>query len=485
MLEDIVKTRKEKLSALIAAGIDPYPATVKRTHSVKEVLKSFTLRALFKTKISLAGRVMGFRDQGKLIFTDLDDGTGRIQALLSRGKTEGFDTLKSSMDIGDFISVTGTLVKTKKGEKSIRAESAKLIVKSLRPLPSEHFGVSDTETRLRKRYLELALNPETREMFRKKAVFWQTFRQALIEKGFLEVETPVLERTPGGAEAEPFATHYNALDTDFYLRISLEISLKKLLIGGYDKVFEIGRIFRNEGIDAEHLQDYTQLEFYLAYADYETLMKFVENLYRRVIKSVCGTLATTWKGNKIDWSREWKRVDYFSVFKEKTGIDLANASVADLSAKAEEVGIAEAKSLGYGRLVDVLFKKLIRPEMINPVFLVDPPIEIEPLAKRLPDEKNKVARFQIIACGSELGKGFSEANDPLDEKLRFKEQMKLRELGDEEAQMLDEEFLEALEYGMPPTAGFGISERFFSVLMDKPIRETVFFPAMKNISADD
>lgn len=480
MLEEIVKARKEKLDGLRAKGIDPYPASVKRTHTIGEAVKSFAILSRLKKKVSIVGRVLGFRDQGKLVFADLDDGAGRIQALLTRAKTEDFETVKSALDIGDFMEVSGTLIKTKKGEKSIEAKSARIIVKSMRPMPSGFYGLEDTEIRLRKRYLELALSPEVRDMFRKKTVFWRTFRSALEEAGFLEVETPVLERTPGGAEAEPFITRYNALDTDFYLRISLEISLKKLLVGGFDKIFEIGRIFRNEGIDAEHLQDYTQLEFYWAYADYNDLMKFVEKAYKKVIKATAGSLITEWKGQKIDWSRKWEQVDYFAIFKKKTGIDLNGVSAEELLAKARELEIKVDPSLGKGRLIDLLFKKLVRPGMVQPCFLVNPPIEIEPLAKRIAGDEGKVARFQVVACGSELGKGFSEANDPLDERERFEEQMKLREKGDAEAQMLDEDFLEALEYGMPPAAGFGISERLFSVLMDKPVRETVFFPSMKN-----
>lgn len=485
MLEDIVKARKDKLDGLKSKGLDPYPAAVKKTHTIAEAVKSFVVLSRLKKKVSVVGRVLGFRDQGKLIFADVDDGTGRIQILLTRAKTGDFDTVKSGLDIGDFIEASGTLIKTKKGEKSVEAKSARIVVKSMRPMPSGFYGIEDTETRLRKRYLELALNPETREMFRKKTVFWRTFRSSLEDAGFLEVETPVLERTPGGAEAEPFATHYNALDTDFYLRISLEISLKKLLVGGFPKIFEIGRIFRNEGIDAEHLQDYTQLEFYWAYADYNDLMKFIEKTYKRVIKATCGSLVTEWKDYKIDWSGNWKTVDYFTVFKEKTGLDLNGASAEDLMKKAKESGIKVDPSLGKGRLIDLLFKKLIRPEMIQPCFLINPPIEIEPLAKRIAGEENKVARFQVVACGSELGKGFSEANDPIDERERFEEQMKLREKGDAEAQELDEDFLEALEYGMPPAAGFGISERLFAVLVNKPIRETVFFPAMKNTNEND
>ncbi len=480
MLEDIIKARQDKLKILKDKGFDPYPSAVLRTHPIGEIRKLFTILFKNKKKVFITGRVLGFRDQGKIIFVDLDDGTGALQALITRIKTKDFDTLKTTLDIGDYIEVSGVLIKTKKGEQSIEAKSARIIVKSMRPIPTKHFGIEDTETRLRKRYLELILNPETREIFRKKAIFWRTFRNTLEESGFLEVETPVLERVPGGAEAESFITHYNALDTDFHLRISLEISLKKLLVGGFNKIFEIGRIFRNEGIDAEHLQDYTQLEFYWAYADYNDLMKFIEKLYKRVIKATCGTLITEWRGQKIDWSRKWPTVDYFAIFKKKTGIDLSTATINDLRKKAKESGITTDQSIGKGRLIDLLFKKFIRPEMIQPCFLIDPPLEIEPLAKRIVGNEHKVARFQIVACGSELGKGFSEANDPQDERARFEEQMSLREKGDAEAQMLDEDFLESLEYGMPPAAGFGVSERLFSLLMDKPVRETVFFPAMKS-----
>jgi len=480
MLEDIIKARKDKLKIMRDKGLDPYPSAISRTHTIGEIKKPFTTLSRDKKKVFVTGRVLGFRDQGKIIFADLDDGTGALQALITRLKTKDFDILKTTLDIGDYLEVAGVLIKTKKGEQSIEAKSARIIVKSMRPMPTKHFGIEDTETRLRKRYLELTLNPDTREMFRKKAIFWRTFRTALEENGFLEVETPVLERVPGGAEAESFVTYYNALDTNFHLRISLEISLKKLLVGGFDKIFEIGRIFRNEGIDAEHLQDYTQLELYWAYADYSDLMKFIEKLYKRVIKATCGALVTEWKGQKIDWSRKWQTVDYFTIFKKKTGVDLSVATISDLRKRAKESGITTDASLGKGRLIDLLFKKLIRPGMIQPCFLIDPPLEIEPLAKRIVGKEHKVARFQVVACGSELGKGFSEANDPQDERARFEEQMSLREKGDAEAQMLDEDFLESLEYGMPPAAGFGVSERLFSLLMDKSVRETVFFPAMKN-----
>jgi lysyl-tRNA synthetase class 2 len=259
----------------------------------------------------------------------------------------------------------------------------------------------------------------------------------------------------------------------------LEIALKKLLVGGYEKVFEIGRIFRNEGVSAEHLQDYTELEFYLAYADYEELMKLVERMYKAVVKAVTGGVTTVFEGKKINWGRKWPKIDYYTIFKERTGLNLGKASREELFERARREDLKPEGSLGRGRLIDLLFKKFVRPTLIQPSFLVDPPADIEPLAKRLTKDPERVARFQVMACGSELGKGFSEANDPVDERERFLEQMKLREHGDKEAQRLSEDFLEALEYGMPPAAGFGLSERLFAVFMDKPVRETVFFPPMR------
>ncbi len=478
MIEEIIEGRKNKLVSMRESGIDPYPAESKRNISTGDAVRDFSKLSRAKKKLFIAGRLVSMRDQGKLIFADIDDGTGRIQTFVSGKICKDFDSFKKSADLGDFAEFSGVLVKTKSGQMSIEAKTARVITKSILPIPSGFYGIEDEEIRLRKRYLEMILDPSVRDMFRKKSVFWNTFREELNKAGFLEVETPVLEPVPGGADAEPFKTHYNALDTDFYLRISLEISLKKLLVGGFPKVFEIGRIFRNEGIDAEHLQDYTQLEFYSAYTDYNDLMKFVEKVYKSVIKKTCGSLVTSYKGKKIDWSKKWPAVDYYSVFKKATGLDIDSVSISDLIRVAKEKGIDAGSSKNKARLIDVLFKKLIRPNLIDPCFLIDPPVDIEPLAKRIPGT-NKVARFQIVAGGSELGKGFSEGNDALDERNRFEEQMKLREAGDAEAQMLDEDFLEALEYGMPPSAGFGISERLFAMIMDKPVRETVFFPAMR------
>lgn len=479
MLEDLMKERERKLERLAEAGLNAYPASTKRTHAIAEVREGFEGLETSKKEVSIVGRVMGMRDQGKVLFIDLKDETGKFQGVLKADNLSNFELLQTTIDIGDFVELTGFIFKTQRGEESIEVRDCRMLTKTLRPIPQERFGLEEIETRLRKRYLELLVNPETREIFKKKAFFWDTFRTLLKKEGFLEVEMPVLEAVPGGAEAEPFITHHKALDTDFYLRISLELPLKKMLVGGFEKVFEIGRIFRNEGIDKEHLQDYTQLEFYWAYHDYRDLMKLIQKMYKAVIKKTCGTLTTIYDGKTIDWSKPWKKVDYVRAFKQGVGLDPLRATREKLLQKAQELGLVPEENAGKGRLIDALFKKTVRPTLIDPCFLIDPPVEIEPLAKRSEKDPRRVERFQVLAGGTEIGKGFSELNDPKDQRARFEEQMKLREAGDMEAQMIDEDFLEALEYGMPPAAGFGISERLFAILMDKPVRETVIFPLMK------
>ena len=479
MLEDIIQERRKKLEAIRAAGIDPYPARVKRSFDVAHALADFETLAASSKKVSLAGRLRSVRDQGKIIFADIEDETGKIQVVLKEDVLSDLAFWRSVLDMGDFVSVTGSLFSTKRGEKSLEARELQLASKSLLPLPDKWEGLEDADIRFRKRYLDLIAGEDLRELFRKKTVFWETFRNALKKEGFLEVETPVLENTPGGAEAEPFRTHHNALDADFYLRISLELPLKRLLVGGYDKVFEIGRVFRNEGIDREHLQDYTALEFYWAYSDYHDVMKLTEKTYKEVIERTCGGLVTEFGGKKIDWSKQWPDVDYVEAFKKANNLDPIGASHAELLAKVKELRLEADKGAGKGRLIDLIYKKTVRPSLIEPCFLINPPVEIEPLAKRHPENPAVVERFQIVACGTELGKGFSELNDPDDQRARFEEQMKLRAAGDAEAQRLDEDFLEALQYGMPPAGGFGVSERLFAVLMDRPIRETVFFPLMR------
>ncbi len=480
MLEDLKNERRKKLEALKAKGVNPYPARVKRGMAIAEARGKFAALAKSGKPVFLVGRITGMRDQGKVVFLDLKDESGSIQVVAKKDTLKNFDVLKAALDIGDFISVGGPLFKTQKGEESIEARSMEMAAKSLRPLPGAWQGLEDIETRLRKRYLDILANPDTKEIFKKKAIFWQTTRECLLREGFLEVETPILEAVPGGAEAEPFVTHHNALNTDFYLRISPELHLKRLLVAGFEKIFEIGRIFRNEGIDAEHLQDYTQMEMYWAYQDYRGLMSFLEKMIKKVIKATFGTYAIAHKGQKIDWGKKWKIYDYYGLFKKETGLDLHIATKEDLLKKARVLAIEHADAaLGRGRLIDLIYKKTVRLKLIEPGFLVDPPVDVEPLAKRFANDSDRVERFQIVAYGTELGKGFSELNDSIDQRARFEDQMKLRAAGDTEAQMMDEEYVEAMEYGMPPAAGFAYSERLFAVLMDKPVRETVIFPLMR------
>lgn len=482
MLDDLIQERRKKLEALKAAGIDPYPARCKRTHRIAEVLKKFAVLARAKKKIAVAGRIWSIRDQGGVMFVDIMDETGQIQLVFKKDDFPKFHFWQSVLDRGDFIGAGGALFKTKKGEESVAVGELQILAKSIRPLPDKWAGLEDTETRLRQRYLDLLMDPEVKDLFRKKAVFWQSVRKGLQAEGFLEVWTPVLEDIPGGADAEPFTTHHNALNRDFYLRISLELPLKRLLVGGYEKVFEIGRLFRNEGIDKEHLQEYDDMEFYWAYADYRDGMKLAEKLFKQIVKNVHGRMETEYEGKKIRWGGTWDEVGYFDAFKKETGLDLNNAKLDDLRAAARTHGIEHDKIASEGRMIDAIYKKVVRPKLIQPCFLTGHPLAISPLSKRDSRNPKKVLRFQVVSCGTELGNGWSELNDPLDQRERFEKQMKLREAGDKEAQRLDEDYLAAMEYGMPPAVGFGMSERLFAVLMDKPIRETVIFPLMRKKS---
>jgi lysyl-tRNA synthetase, class II len=490
-IDELRKVRLQKLEALKAAGILAYPETTKRDHTVLRAIEEFSELVKSEKEIILAGRIKSLRGHGGVTFFDIEDGsaslnaggTSKIQVFLKKDGVgeKSYQFFLDNFDIGDFIEVRGILFETKAGEKTLKMADYKMLSKSLRPLPEKWHGVQDIELRLRQRYLDLIMSPEEREIFRKKAVFWKSIREFLDNAGFMEVDTAALEPIAGGADANPFKTHHDALDEDFYLRISLELPLKKFIIGGFEKVYEIGKVFRNEGIDAEHLQDYLALEFYWAYADYKALMKFTEEMYKYVIKKTMGTMETECKGNKIDWGKEWQRIDYFEIFKKKTGLDLDEVNEKSLADFAKKIGLSATAKMGKGRLIDLIYKKEVRPALIEPCFLINPPAQLVPLAKKDSDNPEKVRRMQPIACGTELGNGYSELNDPLDQAERFKEQMVLREAGDKEAQMMDDDFVEALEYGMPPTAGFGLSERLFAVLMDKPIRETVFQPPMKKL----
>jgi lysyl-tRNA synthetase class 2 len=477
-LDQLKQDRVKKLNNIKNLGVDPYPATLDNAQN-RVVISA--ARDSMDQKVSIAGRIRSLRPHGKIAFADLEDESGKIQLFFQQDTTQGFDFLPN-LDIGDFLEVSGEVFTTQAGEITVRVSAFKLLAKSLLPLPSHFYGLKDTEELLRRRYLDLLMNPETKDLFRKKALFWSTIRQFMLDRKFLEVEMPILESVPGGADARPFRTHHNALDIDLYLRISLELPLKRLLVGGFEKVFEIGRIFRNEGIDAEHLQDYTQIEFYWAYADYKDLMKLIQEMYQKVIQTLFGKLESTWQGHTIDWSGDWPKKSYTELLNEHWKVDIEKMSVEELYKLAQKLKVPVEPNLGKGRLLDYIYKKTIRPKLIQPMFVVDYPVEVEPLAKRIPEKPNLVQRMQVLAMGSELGKGFSELNDPLDQRERFEEQMKLRAAGDNEAQMMDEDYVEAMEYGMPPNTGFGVSERLFSMLMDRPIRETVIFPTMRQSS---
>jgi lysyl-tRNA synthetase class 2 len=479
MREDIQKIKLEKLEKIKAAGIDPYPEKTERNTSNQKALENFDS---IKSEVILAGRIKSFRPMGNACFLHIEDGSGKIQLFLGKKNVgeEKYKLFVKNVEIGDFVEARGKLFKTKQEEKSLEVTDWKILSKNIRPIPTEYFGLKDEEALLRKRYLDLMMNAETREIFKKKNVFWQTVRNFLVEEGFLEVQTPVFERIPGGAEAEPFITHHNALNQDFYLRISLELALKRLLVGGYEKVFEIGRVFRNEGIDRDHLQEYDMVEFYAAYWNLEKGMKFSEDLYKKIVLAVTGEYETEYEKNKIDWSKEFPIVDYFTEFKKETNLDLNNdLSVEELRNKANELGIKYEKEYGLGRMIDTLYKKTVRPKLIQPCFITGHPIQVSPLAKNDLKNPKKVLRFQIVAGGSELCNAFSELNDPIEQKKRFMEQMKAKNAGDKEAMMMDEDFVEALEYGMPPAFGFGLSERLFAFIMNKSVRETTIFPGMK------
>lgn len=480
MREDILQVKLDKLENIRAFGMEAYPEKSRRDFRNAEVVEKF--EEIGERKIILVGRVRSMRPMGGSAFANIEDETGKMQLFLNKGNMpeELFKLFVKNVDLGDFVEVSGQLFLTKTGEKSLKVVDWRMLGKNIRPIPTEHFGLKDEEELLRRRYLDLMTNPETRELFRKKNVFWQTIRNFLSTDGFLEVQNPVLENVPGGAEAEPFVTHHNALDQDFYMRISLELALKRLLVGGYEKVFEIGRVFRNEGIDRQHLQEFDHMEFYAAYWDLEKGMEFSEKLYRQVVKNVTGGLTTEYEGNSIDWAKEFSVVDYFEAFKKETGLDLSeDVSAQTLMSKADELGIKYEKTYGKGRMIDTIYKKTVRQKLIQPCFLVGHPLEVSPLAKKDPTNPQKVLRFQVVAGTAELCNAFAELNDPIDQKGRFEAQMALREAGDAEAQMIDEDFVEALEYGMPPAFGFGLSERFFSFLMNKSIRECVIFPLMK------
>lgn len=477
--------RKKKIQALRALGIDPFPAQSERTHTVQNFLEHFTELEKTKASATLPGRVRAIRKHGKLTFVTISDETGQVQIVL-KADTVGSAAyqLLEYVDSGDFAQFSGSAFTTQKGQKSLGAKTWKILTKAIRPLPDKWHGLQDLEERYRRRYLDTIMDPAVRALFNQRTVFIQSMRDFLNQQGFQEVETPVLENIPGGAEANPFITHHDALDINFFLRISLELHLKRMSVAGFEKIFEIGRVFRNEGMDRDHLQEFTEMECYWAFADYTKLMDFLEGMYAHMITSTFGGLETKTEDAVLNWKTPWPRLSYTELVKKETGIDLTqHTTVEDLKAAIQQakIQIDFEPNVGLGRVTDLLYKKTVRPKLIQPCFLIDHPVSVSPLAKRKKDQPLLTERFQILALGSELGNGFSELNDPVDQRERFEQQMNLRAAGDKEAAMLDEDFLQALEHGLPPTAGFGVGiDRLFMVLTGaKSIRDVVFFPTMR------
>ena len=485
-LEEIRVARLKKLQKLQAAGIDSYPAETSRDFEIVQLIKEFESLQKENKTVTIAGRVMALRLQGAIGFADIFDGTGKFQVFLKSGEginEKDFNLFTETVDIGDFIEAAGTLFVTKREEKTLQVYGWKMLTKSLRPLPEKWHGLQDIEERYRKRYLDFLMDKELRELIIEKSKFWEVTRNFFKEKGFLEVETPTLELTTGGAEARPFKTHHNDFDLDMYLRISVgELWQKRLMAAGFPKTFEIGRVYRNEGTSPEHLQEFTNMEFYWGYANYKDGMNLVKELYRTIAKKVFDKTTFEYNGHTFDLSQEWPEIDYSNEIKKQTGIDIEKATETEIKDRLNELKVTY-QGENKERLIDTLWKHC-RKNIAGPAFVVNHPSLVAPLAKKIPG-KNITQMFQPIIGGSEVGRGYSELNDPIDQKERFEIQQKLIENGDEEAMMPDFEFVEMLEYGMPPTCGFGFGERLFAILAGKPLRELQTFPLMRQKESNE
>lgn len=470
--------RLEKLKKLQEAGIDPYPASATKDYPNLEILENHDQFA--GKKVSLTGRIISWREHGKLIFADILDQSGKIQLFIRQEQYRGMGGLSweqlALLDVGDFVEATGEVGKTTRGEISLFVDTIRLLTKSIRPLPT---SISEKEEQFRRRYLDLVLHPQRRELFMRKAKFWEANRAFMKQKGFVEVETPVLEHVTGGADARPFTTHHRDLDESFYLRISTELFQKRLIGGGFEKIYTLAPNFRNEGISEEHLQEYYQLEWYWAYADYRQAMELVKEMFRYIAQEVYGKTVFTTREHTYDLAHEWQEIDYAYAIQERFGIDIFKTSDNEMKQLLDKEGVYLSGIITRNRLVDNLWK-LIRKTVSGPAFLINEPAFMSPLAKSKPDNPGLTQRFHVILGGSELANGYSELNNPLDQLERFIDQQKARELGDEEAQMLDVDYVEMLEYGMPPTAGYGHSERLFWFFENVTAREGTLFPLMKH-----
>lgn len=484
-LSELLQIRRDKLSDLQQEGRDPFSITVfKRTAYAEQIVEGFDRYE--EKEVAVAGRIMGWRDMGKASFVDLADASGRIQLFIKvDGVGEECYAQFRKWDIGDIIGVNGTAFRTRRGEISVKASALTLLSKSLLPLPEKWHGLKDTDIRYRQRYVDLIVNPDVKEAFVKRSLIIREIRHYLDGQGYLEVETPVLHNIAGGAAARPFTTHHNALDMDLFLRISLELHLKRLIIGGFDKVYEMGRVFRNEGISVRHNPEFTLLELYEAYTDYHGMMDLAEDLIRTVAERVLGTAVLTFNDVEIDLTKPFVRMTMLDAVKQYAGIDFTQVeNLEQARALAKEHGIELEERHGIGDVLNFLFEKYCEEHLIQPTFITDHPVEISPLAKRKPENPAYTERFELFIIGREHANAFSELNDPIDQRGRFEHQAALKAAGDEEANDVDEDFLTALEYGMPPTGGMGIGvDRLVMLLTDSySIRDVLLFPTLKNLS---
>lgn len=484
-LKELRDARIDKLNKLREIGIDPYPARSNR--NTDNIILHEEYDKYEGKEVIVAGRAVAVREHGGLAFIDLKDQTGKVQLYIKQENLKtadhknselSFDELKL-LDAGDFVEGEGIVTKTKRGEISVEVSKVRILAKAIRPMPSQWDGLSDKETRLRRRYLDLNMNVEVFKRFERRAKFWEVQREIFKRNGFLEINIPVLEAVTGGADANPFVTHMDAIDTDFYLRISQELYLKRLIGGGYHKVYEIGPRFRNEGYSDEHLPEHIAMEFYWAYASWTEGMQFIQEFFNELVTTVYKKEKFNIRGFEVDFSQEWQILDFPKIIKERFNIDIFNTSLDEVRNSLVSNGEPVSKGVNINRGIDNLWK-IIRKEVGGPAFLIHVPKFLSPLSKSMIENLILTERVQPIIAGSELGNGWSELNDPLDQLERFKEQQKLREDGDDEAQMLDIDFVEMLEYGMPPTFGWGHTERVFWFLEDVPAREGVPFPQLRH-----
>ena len=484
-MNKLMKVRKEKLEELQANGKDPFEITkYNRTHNSEQVKNNFD--ELNEQYVSIAGRIVGKRVMGKASFCHIQDMQGKIQCYVSLNDLgeEKYKEFKT-YDIGDIIGVTGFVFKTRTEEISIHAKEVVLLCKALRPLPEKFHGLKDTDLRYRQRYVDLIVNPEVKETFLKRTKILKEIRNVLDSKGYLEVDTPILNTIAGGAAARPFVTHHNTLDMDMYLRIANELYLKRLIVGGFDKVYEMGRMFRNEGISIKHNPEFTNIELYSAYEDYHDMMNIAEEIISTVAKNVLGTTKIPYQGTDIDLTPSWKRITMIDAIKEVTGIDF-NEIETDEEAKeiAKNLKLVDDETMTRGHIINLVFEEKVEETLIQPTFICDYPVEVSPLTKRKVDDKRLTERFELFIGGREYGNAYSELNDPIDQYERFLKQVEARENGDEEANMMDEDFITALEYGMPPTGGLGLGiDRLIMLLTDSAsIRDVLLFPTMKPLN---